>query len=548
MHRNFEAMNIGKEPPDDNGKAPRPMKTYAAGALAAAAVLALFSLVAGSESIASLGGDAQEKWNDVPCPAGVEVPKVDANSRVLVTGGAGFIGMSLMASLGKRDAKTKPAVVIGIDSFNDYYAPAMKRGRAQRLKTEFGYDVIEADVCDTAVIDKLFEQHRFTHVVHLAAQAGVRYSITHPMTYVHNNYECVVSLLDYVAHKKPQPAYVYASSSASTASTRRSHSASCMPSTIQRIYMVHLSSGTSRSPRPTTTSTASSPWLRFFTVYGPWGRPDMAVSLFTNKIENGETITLFNGGEMWRDFTFVDDIVQGIELSMEYCSDNAAVFNLGNSKPVKLGYFLEQIEKRLGVKAKFKYQASNAEIKAPTPTCPGKAPERALATSRRRRSSRASTSSWPGTRSSTSGRATSGPGSASRRGRAPPPALFLLPCANPTMSHQQLQRRRVDGVPVTGTLAGLKIFTRQRPTATSRSCSSLKHTVQLRPEHVLPVARVELDAAARELHPSAGRWSSGPSQATLGTAPEAAPPSSSWAQIGDVSGTCSSVTHLHWPS
>ena len=85
--------------------------------------------------------------------------------------------------------------------------------------------------------------------------------------------------------------------------------------------------------------------LRFFTVYGPWGRPDMAVSLFTNKIENGETITLFNGGEMWRDFTFVDDIVQGIELSMEYCSDNAAVFNLGNSKPVKLGYFLEQIEK-----------------------------------------------------------------------------------------------------------------------------------------------------------------------------------------------------------
>merc|ERR1719482_2045352 len=147
MHKQFEAMNIGKEPPDDNGKAPRPMKTYAAGALA------LFSLVAGSESIASLSGDAQEKWNDVPCPAGMEVPKVDANSRVLVTGGAGFIGMSLMASLGKRDAKTKPTVVIGIDSFNDYYAPAMKRGRAQRLKTEFGYDVIEADVCNTEVID-----------------------------------------------------------------------------------------------------------------------------------------------------------------------------------------------------------------------------------------------------------------------------------------------------------------------------------------------------------------------------------------------------------
>merc|ERR1711968_115038 len=300
------------------------------------AALALFSLVAGSESIASLSGDAQEKWNDVPCPAGMEVPKVDANSRVLVTGGAGFIGMSLMASLGSRDAKTKPAVVIGIDSFNDYYAPAMKRGRAQRLKTEFGYDVIEADVCDTAVIDKLFEQHRFTHVVHLAAQAGVRYSITHPMTYVHNNYECVVSLLDYVAHKKPQPAYVYGTSNFGNEQIAAAY------------HNIHG---------------LKSVGLRFFTLYGPWGRPDMAVSLFTNKIENGETITLFNGGEMWRDFTFVDDIVQGIELSMEYCSDNAAVFNLGNSKPVKLGYFLEQIEKRLGVKAKFKYQASNAEIK-----------------------------------------------------------------------------------------------------------------------------------------------------------------------------------------
>ena len=184
------------------------------------------------------------------------------------------------------------------------------------------------------------------------------------MTYVHNNYECVVSLLDYVAHKKPQPAYVYASSSSVYGLNKK------IPfSELHAIDHPANLYGTSKFGNEQIAAAyhnihgLKSVGLRFFTVYGPWGRPDMAVSLFTNKIENGETITLFNGGEMWRDFTFVDDIVQGIELSMEYCSDNAAVFNLGNSKPVKLGYFLEQIEKRLGIKAKFKYQASNAEIK-----------------------------------------------------------------------------------------------------------------------------------------------------------------------------------------
>jgi len=365
MHRSHEPMSIAKglDAPDDNGKTPRPMKTYAAGALAAAALLAIIGLVAGSESIASLSGEPQEKWNDTPC-GDKSVPKVDSDSRVLVTGGAGFIGMSLMASLGSRDAKTKPQFVVGIDSFNDYYSVSMKRGRAQRLKKEFGYGVIEADVCDTSVIDKLFEEHKFTHVVHLAAQAGVRYSITHPMTYVHNNLECVVSLLDYVAHKKPQPAYVYASSSSVYGLNKK------IPfSELHAIDHPANLYGTSKFADEQIAAAyhnihgLKSVGLRFFTVYGPWGRPDMAVSLFTNKIENGETITLFNGGEMWRDFTFVDDIVQGIELSMEYCADNAAVFNLGNSKPVKLGYFLEQIEARLGVKAKFEYQASNAEIK-----------------------------------------------------------------------------------------------------------------------------------------------------------------------------------------
>mmetsp|Transcript_18322 Transcript_18322/g.56423 ORF Transcript_18322/g.56423 Transcript_18322/m.56423 type:complete len:426 (-) Transcript_18322:39-1316(-) len=337
------------------------------GALLCIAALALGRLLLASEtlSIATAGfGDPRLKWGDAPCKDGAAVPPVDASSRVLVTGGAGFIGMSLMASLGARDEKRRPAVVVGIDSFNDYYAPAMKRGRAQRLQKEFGYEVVEGDVCQADLIDALFKKHKFTHVVHLAAQAGVRYSITHPMTYVHNNLECVVSLLDYVAHKEPQPAYVYASSSSVYGLNKQ------IPFS-ERHAIDHPANlyGTSKFADEQIAAAyhnihgLKSVGLRFFTVYGPWGRPDMAVSLFTNKIENGETITLFNGGEMWRDFTYVDDIVDGIERSMEYCSDNAAVFNLGNSKPVKLGYFLAQIEQRLGVKAKFKYQASNAEIK-----------------------------------------------------------------------------------------------------------------------------------------------------------------------------------------
>ena len=404
MHRNFEAMNIGKEPPDDNGKAPRPMKTYAAGALAAAAELALFSLVAGSESIASLGGDAQEKWNDVPCPAGMEVPKVDANSRVLVTGGAGFIGMSLMASLGKRDAKTKPAVVIGIDSFNDYYAPAMKRGRAQRLKTEFGYDVIEAGVCDTAVIDKLFEQHRFTHVVHLAAQAGVRYSITHHDLRAQQLRVCRVAL-GLRGAQEAAAGHVYASSSSVYGLNKK------IPfSELHAIDHPANLYGTSKFGNEQIAAAyhnihgLKSVGLRFFTVYGPWGRPDMAVSLFTNKIENGETITLFNGGEMWRDFTFVDDIVQGIELSMEYCSDNAAVFNLGNSKPVKLATSSSRSRSAWGQGqvqvpgVERRDQGTYADVQTHEP----------WATSRRPHGP-ASTISWPRCKSSTSGRAAGGP-------------------------------------------------------------------------------------------------------------------------------------------
>ena len=307
---------------------------------------------------------AQAKWGDVPCGGGDAAPPVDGSSRVLVTGAAGFIGSSLMASLGARTAN-RPHAVVGLDSFNDYYAVSMKRARAERLKRDFGYDVVPMDVCNASMVEALFAKHAFTHVVHLAAQAGVRYSITHPMTYVHNNLECVVSLLDFVARREVQPHYVYASSSSVYGLNKKIPFSELDPITHPaNLYGTSKFADEQIAGAYHNIHGLKSVGLRFFTVYGPWGRPDMSVYLFTNKIENGETITVFNHGDMWRDFTFIDDIVQGIEKSMEYCADNAAVFNLGNSKPVKLDYFLKTLEGELGgPKTKIHYEKSNAEIK-----------------------------------------------------------------------------------------------------------------------------------------------------------------------------------------
>ena len=343
------------------------------GTAAVIGVVCLLRLIVASENVGAVAaiGDAvawsspQAKWGDVPCGGGEKAPPVDASARVLVTGAAGFIGSSLMASLGARDKATRPKVIVGLDSFNDYYAISMKDARAARLKADYGLDVVRADVCNASLISALFDEHDFTHVVHLAAQAGVRYSITHPMTYVHNNLECVVSLIDFVSTRKKQPHYVYASSSSVYGLNKKIPFSELDPITHPaNLYGTSKYTNEQMAGAYHNIHGLKSVGLRFFTVYGPWGRPDMSVYLFTNKIEKGETITVYNNGDMWRDFTYVDDIVNGIERSMEYCADNAAVFNLGNSKPVKLDYFLKTLEGELaGPKTKIHYEKSNAEIK-----------------------------------------------------------------------------------------------------------------------------------------------------------------------------------------
>lgn len=296
----------------------------------------------------------------VPCSSNESKRnELRSTSRVLVTGGAGFIGMHLMSRL------TQPELVVGLDNFNGYYSPAYKRARADHLKKETGMDVIEGDVCNATLLDELFTKHKFTHVVHLAAQAGVRYSLSHPMSYVKNNLECFVILLEQIAKQKKRPSFVYASSS----SVYGLNSKIPFSETDPVNHPANLYGATKFANEQMASAyhhiyQMDSVGLRFFTVYGPWGRPDMAAFLFTRAIEKGQPLTLYNQGQMQRDFTYVQDIVSGIIASMQFCTYSATVFNLGNNKPVPLMKFISTIEKEMGTSAKFEHRDSPGEIKA----------------------------------------------------------------------------------------------------------------------------------------------------------------------------------------
>lgn len=304
-----------------------------------------------------------------PCsPKDSNRNELKGTSRVLVTGGAGFIGMSLMSRLASSTTKRMavPELILGLDNFNKYYSPAYKRARAEHLREAHGLDVIEGDVCNATLLSELFEKHRFTHVVHLAAQAGVRYSLSHPLSYVRNNLECFVTLLEEVRKvpKKARPSFVYASSSSVYGLNSKIPFAET--DAITRPANLY---GASKFANEQIASAyhhiydLDSVGLRFFTVYGPWGRPDMAAYLFTRAIEKGEPLTIYNQGKMQRDFTYVDDIVSGIIASMQFCTYAATVFNLGNNKPVQLMRFIATIEKEMGTEAKFLHKDSPGEIK-----------------------------------------------------------------------------------------------------------------------------------------------------------------------------------------
>jgi len=269
---------------------------------------------------------------------------------ILLTGAAGFIG-----AYAARGLLARGAAVIGIDNFNDYYDPQLKRDRVAALCR--GLDLQTVDVGDKAAIDALFARHKFQQVVHLAAQAGVRYSLKNPYAYLHSNFAGFLNILE-ACRRHNAKHLVYASSSSvygANAATPFSESQSVdqplslyAASKASNELMAHSYAHLYRIPCT---------GLRFFTVYGPWGRPDMAPLLFSRAILAGRPIEVFNRGRMRRDFTYIDDIVAGVvgALGKPPRDDGknapAAVYNLGNHRPVELERFIAVIELAAGRKA-----------------------------------------------------------------------------------------------------------------------------------------------------------------------------------------------------
>lgn len=281
-------------------------------------------------------------------------------AKILVTGAAGFIGYHTSERLLARGDE-----VVGLDNVNDYYDPTLKEARLARLAGKPGFRFVRMDLTDRAGLEALFAAERFDKVIHLAAQAGVRYSLTNPHAYIDSNLVGFLHILEGCRHHGVQHLTYASSSSVYGANT-------AMPFSVHQNvdHPLSLYAATKKANElmahtyshlyglPTT-------GLRFFTVYGPWGRPDMALFLFTKAILEGRPIEVFNHGQMRRDFTYIDDIVEGVIRTSDHtappnpawdsdCPDPATskapyrLYNIGNNNPVELMHLIGTLEQALG--------------------------------------------------------------------------------------------------------------------------------------------------------------------------------------------------------
>lgn len=278
--------------------------------------------------------------------------------KYLITGAAGFIGDFVAEKLCKQGHN-----VIGLDNLNDYYDPNLKLARLERIDYLDNFTFTKMDLADRDGIAAMFNEEQFDRVIHLAAQAGVRYSIENPMAYVDSNLVGFATILEGCRHNKVKH-LVYASSSSVYGANKKIPF--CTDDVVD--HPVSLYAATKKSNElmahtyshlyglPTT-------GLRFFTVYGPWGRPDMAPFLFTDAIANQRSIKVFNDGKMQRDFTYIDDIVEAVVRIQDVIPDSSdnmheqegsslyKIYNIGNNQPIELESFIKCIEKSLGKKA-----------------------------------------------------------------------------------------------------------------------------------------------------------------------------------------------------
>lgn len=273
--------------------------------------------------------------------------------KILVTGGAGFIGFHLSKRLLEGGFE-----VIGYDNINDYYDVNLKYARLEILKQFDNYTFIKGDLADKDKVFALFAEYKPDIVVNLGAQAGVRYSISNPDVYIESNIIGFFNILEACRHN-PVKHLLFASSSSVYGNQKKTPF-----STDDNVdHPISLYAATKKSNELMAFTYSHlykipATGLRFFTVYGPFGRPDMAYFSFTNKIIKGEPIKIFNNGDMYRDFTYVDDIVEGICNMLEHApeedenGDRFKVYNIGNNQPEKLMYFIETLEKAIGRTAK----------------------------------------------------------------------------------------------------------------------------------------------------------------------------------------------------
>lgn len=276
---------------------------------------------------------------------------------ILITGGAGFIGFHLTKKL-LTNEENKDIRVIGIDNMNSYYDVELKKARLEILAGLDGYTFVEGDISDKAFMEKMFMEYKPSIVMNLAAQAGVRYSIENPDAYIQSNLIGFYNILE-CCRNYPVEHLVYASSSSVYgANTKVPFSTSDNVDQPVSLYAATKKSDELMAHCYSKLYNIPATGLRFFTVYGPFGRPDMAYFSFTKKILAGESINVFNHGDLMRDFTYIDDIVEAVEDILP-CPPKAneigvryKIYNIGNNKPEKLMYFIECLENALGVEAK----------------------------------------------------------------------------------------------------------------------------------------------------------------------------------------------------